>query len=350
MQQPFYLLENTFKQKLAFVKVGRISKNELVLGYLKKILEQQDYYLKIFSWILEAALQQTQKGISEISLLDFGCGNGLFAIYAKHCGFKKVYACDFNIDFVNATKILANEVGIYLDDVFASNEDELFNQCININLDIIVGTDVIEHIYNLDTFFANIHRINTNMITAFTTASVYENYFKRMALYRLMYQDEYISSNILEATAKDEYAGLAYLNIRQMIISKAFPTLQNEEIIQLAKVTRGFRKDDIIKHVNYYIENKTIPKQLKNKHNTCDPITGNYTERIMQMNEYKNIYTSNGFNLIIKTGFYAASKNVFKGFIQKCLNIFISTLHNTSLSRIVAPLILLVGVSQKNKK
>lgn len=342
-------LEKSFIQKLRSIDADAITDDLLVKNYLNKLIDEQVYVVKIYSWVLQNVMLQTKLPLHQISFLDFGCGNGLFAMYAKHCGIKKVYGCDFNKSFIVAARVLANEMDIKVDDWFVCNEDELFNKCNHLQLDIIAGTDVIEHIYNLDIFFANIQSINPNIITAFTTASVYENYFKRKSLYKLMYQDEYVGSNILEATAKDEYAGLAYFNIRHKIISKAFPTLQNEEIIQLAKATRGLWKNDIIKQVQQYFTSKIMPKQMINKHNTCDPISGNFTERMLQLKEYKTLYANYSFKLITKTGFYAASGNEFKSIIQKGLNVFISILHHTSLSRTIAPLILLMGVPQKNK-
>ncbi len=337
----------SFKSKLNAIDVSAISTDLLVKNYLQKVLDQQDYYLKIYSWVLENALQQTTIPIHQISFLDFGCGNGLFAIYAKHCGFKNVYGCDFNKNFVEAASLLANAINIIVDDWFVCSEETLLEKCNSLDLDIVAGTDVIEHIYNLKNLFYNIHSLNPKMITAFTTASVFENYFKRKSLYQLMYQDEYIGSNALEATSEDEFAGMAYLEIRKRIITNTFPQLEQQAILSLATATRGLRIDDINAYVNQYLLDGIIKSVQHNKYNTCDPITGNFTERIMQLKEYKQLYSQFSFQLNVASGFYAADGKDLKAFLQTLLNKIIAIIGNGSASRTITPLILLIGTPQK---
>ena len=334
----------SFKQKLLAVNIDNIASDILVKNYLQSVFEQQDYYIKIYCWVLENALSKTNKQIHQISFLDFGCGNGLFAIFAKHCGFGKVYGCDFNENFVAAARLLASAMNVEVDDWFVCNENDLPKKCNNLQLDIVAGTDVIEHIYNLNIFFSNIRLLNNKMITTFTTASVYENYFKRKNLYKLMHKDENIGSNILEATSKDEYAGLAYFEIRKLIIQKQFPQLKQEAVLQLATATKGLRKEDIVELVNTYLQDRAIKNIQQNDHNTCDPITGNFTERVLQIKDYKLLYNQNNFVLQVKSGFYSATGNGLKSFIQKCLNKVIIIFKNTLFSRSVSPLILLIGV------
>lgn len=345
----FALLAKSFKEKLLTLDVDTITNDLLVKKYLQSIILQQDYYLKIYCWVLENAVSKCNKPIHEISFLDFGCGNGLFAIFAKYCGFKKVYGCDFNEHFVAAAKLLANQMHIEVTDWFVCNESDLYKKCNNLHLDIVAGTDVIEHIYNLNIFFSNIYLLNTKMVTAFTTASIYDNFFKRKSLYKLMHQDEYISSNALEATTKDEYAGLAYIETRKKIISRHFPLLQQPTISKLAAATRGLREDDIIFFANNYLVEKNIKPSTQNKHNTCDPITGNFTERMLTLQEYNLLYTNNHFTLTVKSGFYNAQGSGIKSFTQKCLNKIIFLLNNSFLSRTIAPLILLLGEAEKKR-
>ena len=348
MSQIFYSKNKQFKQILLNIKIDNITNDLLVKNYLQKVIEQQEYYINTYCWVLEYVLQKSTNQINQISLLDFGCGNGMFTLFAKYCGFGKVYGCDFNENFVAAARLLSIELNIEVDDWFVCNEDELYNTCNTLKLDVIVGTDVIEHIYNLNVFYKNISLLNPIMITAFTTASVNENYFKRKSLYKLMQQDEYVGSNLLEATSKDEFAGMAYLEIRKKIITKCFPNLTMEQVCQLSVATRGLRKDDIELFVKNYFRNGNISSIHSNKHNTCDPITGNFTERMLSINEYRKLYTKNSFNLTVVSGFYATEGKAMKSLFQKLLNKMIVLLNNSFLSRTISPLILLIGYP-KNK-
>ena len=350
MSHFFYKHITSFKQKLINVNIDDITNDLLVKNYLQAVLTQQDYYIKIYCWVLENALSKYNKPIHEISFLDFGCGNGLFAIFAKHCGFGKVYGCDFNQNFVAAARLLANATNIEVADWFVCNENDLLEKCNTQHLDIVAGTDVIEHIYNLNIFFSNIYLLNNKMVTAFTTASVYDNYFKRKKLYELMYQDEHIGSNVLHATSKDEYAGLAYFEIRKQIIQKQFPQLKHEITLQLATATKGLIKNDILFFVNKYLQDGIIEKTQQNNHNTCDPMTGNFTERMLTNKAYQRLYTQNKFDVKVIAGFYGAKGNSIKSVVQKLLNIIINIFNKNAVSRVVAPLILLVGQAANNNK
>jgi len=344
MNQEFSAHINSFLQKLDLINVDEISTSPLVKEYLQSVLQQRNYYTKIYAFVLRNTLTKSKKKTDEITLLDFGCGNGLLAIFAKHCGIKTVYGCDFNQDFVEAAKALSRAININVDDWFVSNEEELLNTCNALKLDVIIGTDVIEHIYNLNVFYKNIFLLNPTIITGFTTASVYDNYFKRRGLYKLMQQDETIGSNAFHATSKDEYAGLAYIEIRKKLIAQTFPQLQQNVIDILASATRGLRKNDIEVFVNKYFQTRIISDVLStNKFNTCDPITGNFTERILTLKEYKLLYHSNQFSLEVISCFYGANGKGMKSIVQKVLNVFIKIFNKIFLSRTVSPLILLVG-------
>ncbi len=344
MNQEFSTQINSFVQKLDSINIDEISTSPLVKEYLQSVLQNKHYYTKIYAFVLQNTLTKSNKKIEEISLLDFGCGNGLLAMFAKHCGFAKVYGCDFNNDFVEASNTLNKVINIEIDGWFVSNEDELLNTCNHLKLDVVIGTDVIEHIYDLNLFFKNIHLLNPAMVTGFTTASVYDNYFKRKKLYKLMLQDETIGSNAFHATSKDEYAGISYLEIRKIIITKLFPQLQQNVVDILATATRGLRKNDIAIYVNKYFETSIIIDVLStNKFNTCDPITGNFTERMLTLKEYKSLYHHNQFSLEVISCFYSAEGKNIKSIVQKMLNVFIHTFKTTFLSRTISPLILLVG-------
>jgi len=266
----------------------------------------------------------------------------------NYCGFGKVYGCDFNPNFIDASKRLADAMNIIVDDWLICSEDALHSKCQHLNLDVIAGTDVIEHIYNLNAFFSNIQLLNQQMITGFTTASVYENYFKRKSLYKLMYQDEQIGSNVLEATSKDEFAGMPYLEIRKRIIAKCYPQLEKSTLDLLATTTRGLRRDDIKICVDKYLSKGMIEPAQHNKYNTCDPVTGNFTERMMTIKEYKKLYSQHDFILTLSSGFYAADGNGLKFFMQRLLNKIISVMGNRLASRAIAPMILLIGTPYKN--
>lgn len=337
MTQLFSSYSESFLNKLHNVNVETVSLSPIVKNYLQSVLQHRKYCLEIYCCVLENVVKVAEKKPEQINLLDYGCGNGLLALFAKHCGFAKVYACDYNNDFVEATIALGRQLNIELDSCFSCNEYDLLQQCKSLQLHTIVGTDIIEHIYNPDIFLKNIYDLNANMVTVFTTASVHDNYFKRKKLYHLMQQDEFVGGSISDFNTQNPLNRLPYVEIRKKIIQQYFPQLPESDIATLAKNTRGLRYDDIIKYVTD--NNASLPIH---PYNTCDPLTGNFTERILTTKQYKQLYWNNGFNVKISAGFYN-NNNTLSGFVKQLINKLIALTKGTIIGRILTPFIVLTA-------
>ena len=328
MKNQFTKFEASFIEQLSSIGIADISNEKIVTDYLQNILQHKKYFVKIYSFLLAEAVKKLNKPLQNITVLDYGTGNGLLALFAKYCGFKKVFACDYDENFIVASTRLSNTLNIYINDWSVSNEYDVKNHYQDKNIDIIVGTDVIEHIYNLDIFFSNIHALNPNIITAFTTASVYDNYFKRKKLEALMLKDE-----------------VEYLEQRKKIIHNYDNSLAQNEIENLATVTRGLKESDMYTYTEEYRKTGVMNSIKINNTNTCDPYTGNFTERILTIREYNKLYEQHQFSISFISGFYDDDKNLLQNLIIKILNFFINCINNKYLSRTIAPFIILVGNS-----
>ncbi len=139
----------------------------------------------------------------------------------------------------------------------------------------------------------------------------------------------------------DEYAGLPFKEIRRLIIEKTFPELTKETMDQLAINTRGLNKVDIIAAVENYLLTKKLPVLLNHPTNTCDPITGSWTERLLSINEYKDIYQKQGFTLTWHNGFYNKWQPGIKSTALKLANKTIALLGKQG--NVITPFITLVG-------
>ncbi len=332
MKNQFTIFEASFLTKLSTIDVASISEDKRVTDYLKYLLQHKKYFLKIYSFALNEAVKNSTKQINELTILDFGTGNGLLALYAKHCGFKLVYASDIYSNFIASAKKLSQSINIEVDEWMVCNEFDLFNNFSTKQIDIIVGTDVIEHVYDLDIFFANIYELNKNIISAFTTASVDDNYFKRKKLEQLMLKDE-----------------LEFVEIRKNIIQQHDSSFDEKQLEILSKATRGLIKNDIITYVDDYKKSELLQPININKYNTCDPLTGSFTERILTIEEYKKIYHQHQFKLNIISGFYNDEGNILKTILIKLINFSINCFNKKYFSRTIAPFILLIGFSRNNQ-
>ena len=79
--------------------------------------------------------------------------------------------------------------------------------------------------------------------------------------------------------------------------------------------------------------------------NTCDPITGSWTERLLSFEEYKELYNINGFDIEIKPGLYNNHQKIIKSFLISIINFSIRTLPLWGFY--ISPLIILTGTPLK---
>lgn len=340
MQQPFSCKKNirSFAAKLQSLNTLSLPISDYSKRYLDHLLSHKIYYLSIYAHVLDNVLKYSKKTISEISIVDYGAGNGLMGMFAKHCGFKKVFTCDVEEDFITAAKVTATALGVLPDDYISGDISRVGVQLNGVSIDAVAGTDVIEHVYNLDDFFSRIAAMNPDMVTVFTTASNPANFLKTRELRKLQVQDEHKGGDPGDFALANARKHEAFIVMREKIIRKNFPHFQEKSYLPLAEATRGLNEVDIIEAVTKFSQTQEMPRPDIYSTNTCNPFTGSWTERILTIDQYKRIYQSNGFFLVTSNGFYNDYTPGFKKMINRVLNVLI-----TLTGKNTAPFITLIG-------
>lgn len=334
---------DSFAARLDRIDPSKISTQDYCVKYLRHLLDHRFYYLEIYAAVLDNLLSVSQMKKEEIILIDFGAGNGLLGMFARHCGFKKVYLNDIDKSFVDGSVALAKELEAVIAGFIHGDVMALKEAFTNEIPDAIAGTDVIEHIYDLDIFFATLQNINPGIVSVFTTASNPENFFKIQKIKRLQLKDELEGGSPNDFFLFGENAHESFLKIRKDIIANVPQDLSEVEVDQIAKASRGLDKNDIIRAVNKFVSSKVMPQPVRHPTNTCNPLNSSWTERILSLGEYARIYDRKGFSLKIYAGFYDHFKPGFKKYMNAAMNSLVKI-----LGKKIAPFIILVG-SQKNK-
>lgn len=339
-RRDFNEFTGAFEKKLAFIVPQNISQELYCQKYLSYLLQHKKYFLAIYSDVLNKLVEHSAISKENISLIDFGAGNGLLGIYAKFCGVGKVFINDIDGKFVTASEELAANLDIKIDGFIKGdiNEVELF--FINKMPVSIVGTDVIEHIYNLQEFFKAIQRMNPEIVSVFTTASNPCNYFKVNQLKRIQLRDELSGGTPDDHILFGESSHEPYLKIREGIIRKYAENFSLAEYLELAKATRGLNVQDIKNAIDQYNLNGTLPLPAAGT-NTCNPLNGSWTERILPTDSYISLYFNAGFTCKFYPGFYNDFEKGHKNFVKKLLNKTILFLGNK-----ISPYIVIVGFRQ----
>ena len=324
----------SFKSLLNSKDLSAVSSHAYCLRYLQHLTEHSNYYLSIYADVLEKMVSHSDYKKEQICLLDYGAGNGLLGIFAKYCGIGKVYINDISTEFIAAAKNLSKILGIQIDG-FIAGDIEMAN---GFSINAIVGTDVIEHIYDLNSFMSALNKINPNMVSVFTTASNPKNIFKVNQLKKLQRKDELTGGDPEDFILFGSESHESFFQMRKKIITETAPHINELNADKLAEYTRGMNRHDIIVAVNFYLSTGNFPNKINHPTNTCNPISGSWTERILRLEEYEEIYNANSYRLSVFNGFYDIHKNGLKKIINVTLNKSICI-----LGKLIAPYIILVG-------
>jgi 2-polyprenyl-3-methyl-5-hydroxy-6-metoxy-1,4-benzoquinol methylase len=314
--------------------------------YLSHILKHSNYYTRIYAQALNILLRHSNQGKNSLILLDYGAGNGLLGIFAKFCGFKKVYINDISPEFIEAAKLLAIKLDITIDGFITGDINTVtlyFNEKDKPNA--VVGTDVIEHVYNLDNLFKGLILLNKNMTTVFTTAANAHNWLKAKAIKKQQVLDEYSGGALPGNKLSGSENSPAFFVTRQKIIQSSGIVLTEAEILLLTKATRGLIKDDILTAVSMYKKDQVVPVPPSHPSNTCDPVTGSWAERLLTVDQYRELYKNAGFELHQYNGFYNGYESNFKSKVLKAANLLVKF---TGIY--LAPYILLIGTPLAKKE
>ena len=244
--------------------------------YIKKIFPHLEYYFSIYIQALSLFPEHEPK---QTLIVDFGGGHGFLSFFLKTLGYQVVY-CDLNPLSVNTVKQIKKELSEGPDYIVEGSTSELKHFCSKMGLkpDFLIATDLIEHIYDLSVFFGELKDLNSSLEMVFTTGTNPENSYKCWKLHRLMVEDE-----------KEHF------RLRREFVEKRYPEMTPETATVLARLCRGKTYADTEKAVELYHSDGTLPEELADKFNTCDPSYGNWTERILPFDEYTRMAKENGF-------------------------------------------------------
>ena len=278
-------------------------------NYILRMLPNIDYYLEIYQRSIDLMLQRIGKKAEDTIMVDYGGGHGFLSLTAKKMGIGKVIYIDLNPQAVEAVRAVAAQVGLSPDIILQGDSKELGQWCMENGVvpDAVLGMDVIEHIYKLEHFFHHLYATNPNLFMLFTTGSTPFNPWVKKRLRRIMMQDE------LGHGGKP-----GYFQLRKQFILRNYPDLSDVDADVWATNTRGLTYPDILIAVDTHLPNIRV-----DNYNTCDPATGNWTERILSIKRYQRIADRYHATVEVELGYYNRHRKGLKGLVARIVNLFI---------------------------
>jgi hypothetical protein len=212
----------------------------------------------------------------------------------------------------------------------------------------MISYDVIEHIYDLGVYFSKLPLLSDgSMRVVFASSANSHNPLINNQRIKAQKVIE-LKDRPKEWGHKERDALQSYLGIRKKIISTYAPHLTQDEVDMLARATRGLIKQDIEKVVVDYNATGIITYSPDHSSNTCDPLTGNWAEHLMDTVEVKNLLSKSGFNVSVLPGYFDSAGKSYKRVAKESLNLAIRGLGGYNLA--VAPYYVICGTHNPVRK
>lgn len=320
--------------RLQAVDFNSLVVSDYTKKYIRGYLQSTQSVLQIYTYLIYVALKSTNYlNLEESVFVDYGGGTGIMSLLAKEMGFGTILYVDIYDISCNDAEIIAISAGGGADRYICGGVDELFDYVkdAGILVDIVTSYDVIEHIYDLNNFYAKMNMLNSKelCIVCASSANMYNPMIrkKRTTGHQKV---EYLVRRY-EWGCKERDSRQSYFGLRREIISKVAPQFPQDVVDLIAKNTRGLYKSDIEKCVNEYVEFGDFAYRPDHPTNTCDPLTGNWNERLMYISVLKDIIEQNKFEFSILSGLYGYSKCISKRYLKFLINKLIVLLGKNAL-------------------
>lgn len=301
---------NELAEKLAKIDFDKLPISDYNKAYINRLKPAFHYYMNIYATCISKGLDSAKRSISETALVDFGGGSGFLSILAGYLGFRNIIYVDINPKSVQTVSVLKELLGHGPDTIIEGSSETLAKWCAenNVSPQLLIATDLIEHVYDLNLMFDDLSATSNNMTMIFTTASTPYNPIVKRRLRKAMIECE-----------KGNMENPNYYSLRLDFIRKQYPKASIEEAERWADLSRGLIYRDIKNAID-----KNIFPTLKDKYNTCDPRNGNWMERILPISFYRELGRKHGYRLSVFKGFYNTKRaGKLSATICKLVNVFI---------------------------
>lgn len=260
--------------------------------------------------IIYNSVKLLNKNISDSSFIDYGAGLGTLFLLAGKVGFRKVYFNDYFPQWAVYAKIICDKLDTKVDDFISGDIDAVieYGKSNSLSFDIVASRNVVEHIYNLESFYTKLYRSGLTRVCYSTTTANYHNIAMRLK--------HYWYHNKVERDF--------YRKQREEYITELKPGINKSDLDSLTRLTRGKAFTDFTDTIEWYFSKKPIPLVAALGTNTCDCRTGVWAEHLITRQNYFDIIGKAGFSVTYTAGFWDthykyAVINLFTRFLNRII-------------------------------
>lgn len=139
-------------EKLITIQTDELNISEYGRVYLQKHQSNLRYLFQMYSFMLLNLKKNLDKPFNEIHIVDHGGGVGILSLLCKSLGMKVVYN-DVYGQVAQDAKIISETIDLTIEHFHHGTMDELVTFCNSqeLNIDAIVSSEVIEHVYDIES-------------------------------------------------------------------------------------------------------------------------------------------------------------------------------------------------------
>ncbi len=287
-------------KKLSVLDVTSLPISEYSKRYLSGIQSSLHTCLTKLNFVMEYATDSMEIH-SDVYFLEYGGGTGLISMLAMEMGLKNVFYNDiYEVscqDFTVVSKALGyRPVGIICGDtdavVKAAHDKKIL-------FSIVASYDVIEHIYDPESFYQTLQRAmeeNGRIFMGSAANSFNPKIVRELSALHLQVEEQ-DRPKVWGHKERDSLK--SYHGIRESFIAQALKerniSVPPSAIHSMATRTRGLICPLILQKLDQLVANENLSfVDPKFPTNTCDPLTGNWAEHLLDLpklnQEIANLY------------------------------------------------------------
>jgi hypothetical protein len=265
-----------------------------------RLKETMKKYVHLAAWAMSQEMSASHE-----AFVDYGGGHGMLACLAKESGFPRVIYNDIFDQCCKDARVLAEHLNCPADE-YICGDIHTVHGSLKVSRPAsctLASINVIEHIYDMDDFIKVASSISDGPMTMVLSTSANPlNPIVRRRHFR-----QHREWELTDGPHKSSYpmdSVKAFRSIRREIIQKCAPELSDADVEAMTAATRGLRKDDIEKCVRQFKETRRILVEPNHPTNTCDPLTGSWQERLLDVSTVCRELEAQGFSTTVLAGYY----------------------------------------------
>lgn len=285
------------RERLLGLDMDLLDASDYFKGYLASYVQDLDSILPRYRDILISGMGD--RAATDTNLLDFGGGVGMLALLAKTAGLAFVCHMDISDEMTRGARNLSALLKVPIDEFITCSYEDIERSCAH-RFDVIANYDVLEHLYDPEKAFIELREVLRDPGTILMASGA--NTFN--PIINLLFRRKHLASEHTGTiSGKEMDSREPFFAIRQRIIQAHAPHLTRSVVLRLAALTRGLRQEDIIRSVDRYVEGGILPEPLDST-NTCDPITGNWDERLIGFHAFSTRLGKSFPEVHVRPGYY----------------------------------------------